>query len=579
MQRVIRGVPAADGVALGYAAILSHAEPEPGSIGAAGPDEARRALQALYAVSDDLRRRARVARERGRDEVADILDTSALLAEDPALHEETGRLAKDQSAASALATAVARHAERIAALADPVLASRAEDLRAVGRRAARALMAADTPAVPTLPTVVVARELGPADVTEFRPGGKVLGFAVAAGTTSSHAAIISRALGMPFVVGLGPEVLSLANGQHVCLDGGDGVVVVDPDAEVQARAREKAERSVLRRRRLRATRAGPAPGQGNVETTDGRRVELLCNVNRPEDVAASLASGAPGVGLLRTEVAFLGARAWPVEAEHRAALEPIARRFAGRALTIRTLDFGGDKTPPFLAGERGRGLELTLRHPGALRAQLRTILEVTRDVDARIVFPLVRAPREFERARELLLQMAAEADGERSAPPVGAMIETPAAVACVDELAAHADFLAVGTNDLGRYVLGATPAAASPRSAADPRVLRLVARVVDAAHVRGIPVEVCGESAGEEAVVPLLVGLGVDELSVAPRRIDLVRWVVRAISAADAEEAAARALGCASAAQALEMSEELVSRGEAGDELREVRDGLGGVLS
>jgi phosphoenolpyruvate-protein kinase (PTS system EI component) len=580
MQRVLRGVSAADGVALGFAYVVRDTAP---AVDAerSGADEVQIALGALSAVASDLRERAAFARERGRDEVADILDTSGLIADDSVLREEVCELARRLTAEAAITRAIGDHAARLEALPDRAFAAHAGDVREVGRRAVRALSRAAGYLLPPSPTVVFARDLGPADVTEFhRASGTLLGFAVAAGAASSHAAIISRALGLPFVVGLGPEALTLADGECVCLDGNDGLVIVDPDDEIRRRARTTGERATRLRRTLRGFRPEGTSGTWRpVQTTDGRAVELLCNVNRVADVRAGLAAGAPGVGLLRTEVAFLDACTWPTEEQHRAALEPIIGAFSGRTVTARTLDFGFDKTPPFLEGVGSRGLELTLRHPEAFLAQLKAILRTGRDVRLRILFPLVQTPAELERAEAILHEALEAVEWIGPAPVVGAMIETPAAVDCAAELAERADFLALGTNDLVRFALEPSRAAMSACGAADPRVLSLIARTIDAAHAQGVLVEACGEAAGEPAIIALLVGLGIDELSVTPRRIDLARWVVRSISARESSAAARAALEAGSVEEARALAREVISGGESPDELREVRDGLGGVLT
>jgi phosphoenolpyruvate-protein kinase (PTS system EI component) len=329
------------------------------------------------------------------------------------------------------------------------------------------------------------------------------------------------------------------------------------------------------RRRLAGSRTLPAV------TRDGRKVRLLCNASTAAEVSAGLAAGAEGVGLLRTELAFLETTGWPTVAQHVQVLEPALALLSGRVATVRTLDFGADKTPPFLAGITERGLELSLAHPDEFEAQLRAILEAGQSTALRILVPLVRDAAQLREARDLL-DSALEAVRWSGPPPaLGAMIETPEAAARADEIAAEADFLSIGTNDLVQYTLGLDRErpVATVQAAADPEVLGHVAAVVRAARAHDLTVEVCGEAAGEAPLVVLLVGLGVDELSVAPARLDQVRTIIRQISAAKAAEAGRSAVAAESARQALAFADEVLSVGEPGHDRGELLDGLGGVVA
>jgi phosphoenolpyruvate-protein phosphotransferase len=571
---VLRGLAAAGGVAVGRALVVRDLEP-PEADGAGGEAEQDRAVAALGLVADELSRLAQLARTAGRSEEAEILEANRLIAEDPVLVEEVRVLAKDASAAASIRRATARHADLLSGLDDPLLASRAADVRQLGRRAARLLSGAPAFVLPRSGAILVARDLGPADVAELElSGGRVQGIALAEGAATSHVAIMARSLGLPMAVGLGEELLETPDSEEIVLDGDGGVVVVRPAADTRRLALAVVDRQERERRRLAATRVLPA------ETRDGRELRLLCNASSLAEVSAGLAAGAEGVGLLRTELAFLEFDAWPEEADQRAYLEPLLAPLQGRVATLRTLDFGADKTPPFLAGVVERGLTLTLAHPAALTAQLRAFLRTAANTQLRILLPMVETADELRTARRLMLEAIDETAWSGPAPELGAMIETPAAAARAKEIAADADFLSIGTNDLVQYTLGLDRElpVASAQAAADPRVLRLVAAVVEAAQARRIAVEVCGEAAGEPPLVALLVGLGVDELSVSPSRLDEVRDVVRRLSAAATARTARAALKASSAEEALALARPLVSA-QAGHELGEARDSLGGVLA
>jgi phosphoenolpyruvate-protein kinase (PTS system EI component) len=536
------------------------APPTPTSSG--GPDQERLALAALADVAADLAAAAESLRVRGLEEEGEILETTRLMAEDPSLLAEVSERASASSAADAVRAACDRHAELLAALPDPVLAARAEDVRQLGVRAARALTGARSPADAPPGCVLIARELGPADVAELPQG--VAGIALAAGAATSHAAIMARSLGVPMVVALGGDVLAVDDGAFVVLEGDEGTLTLAPDLETIARVGAASARSKLLRHEGIAARAEPS------NTRDGRFVRLLANASTATEVRLALNAAAEGVGLLRTELALLEADAWPTEDEHVATLSPVLGLLEGRIATVRTLDFGADKTPPFLAGIETRGLELMLEHEEALRAQLRAIVRAGSRTNLRLLLPMVEDPAQVQRLRELL---------EGAVLSLGAMIETPRAAARAVEIALQVDFLSIGTNDLVQYTLGLDRELplATARAAADPAVLAHVAAAVAAAHRRGIPIEVCGEAAAEPPVAALLVGLGVDELSVAPARVDEIRLLVQRLDAEKAADAARLALSASSAHDALALGQQLLGEGD--DEGCQVANSGGGVLA
>jgi phosphoenolpyruvate-protein kinase (PTS system EI component) len=410
--------------------------------------------------------------------------------------------------------------------------------------------------------VLVAHELGPADVAELPLG--VGGIALAAGAATSHAAIVARSLGVPMAVALGEELLALDDGAYVVLDGDAGVLTVEPDLETIARVGAASERALRQRRTQAAARALPAA------TVDGRSIRLLANASSAAEVRIALDAAAEGVGLVRTELSFLESDAWPDETEHEAALIPVLSLLEGRIATVRTLDFGADKTPPFLSGIETRGLALMLEHEDALAAQLRAIVRAGAQTQLRVLLPMVEDAAQVRRVRALL---------NDATIAVGAMIETPVAAMRATEIAREADFLSIGTNDLVQYTLGLDRELplATARAAADPAVLSHISATVAAARLAGILVEVCGEAAAEPPVTALLVGLGVDELSVAPARVDEIRLVIQQLSAEAAAAAAQLALSARSAVEALAAGEALL--GEGRDENGQVAYGRSGVVA
>ena len=556
-EREIGGLAASPGVAVGRVLLLdvSTGEDTPHR-GAEIETEA--ALAALDAVAGELGARAERLRTDGLKAEAEILDANRLMALDPMLRADVEALAREETATTALRSATGSHSERLAALSDPMLAARASDVRELGRRAARRLVQHATEIAPDGPAVLVGDDIGPADVADLRESElAVVAIALAAGAATSHAAIMARSLGLPMVVDAGPELLDAVTATEIVVDGDTGRAFLEPTVERHEWGLARMAELARERQRHARERALPAV------TLDGRWVTLLANAAAPVEVRAALEMEADGIGLLRTELAFLDARAWPTEEEHIVALEPLLALLPGLVATVRVLDFGDDKTPPFLAGVETRGIALLLEHPDALDAQLRAILRAAGDADLRLLLPLVESPEQLRAVRRLLRDAASDT-GWTAAPPLGAMIETPLAARRAHELALEADFFSVGTNDLVQYTLGLdrSQPLATARSAADPRVLRLIADTVAAGHEAGLTVEICGESASVPELAILYVGLGVDELSVAPARLDEIRTTVRSVSAEHATDLAWSLLS-----------------GEGGNQHGKLVGGLGGVVA
>jgi phosphoenolpyruvate-protein phosphotransferase len=530
-ERALSGVSAAPGMASGRAMVIgqpsapSNAQPLPATDRTAELIKARGALASaaveLQAIADTLRNAGRAAD-------ADIVETGVLMAHDPSLDESIERLVMEsgQTAQAALRDAAEQSAGEVALLDDPLLAERADDVRSLGRRAA-----AHATGVTSRRTggVLVADSLGPADVAEL---SGVLGVALARGGVTAHASIVARSLGIPMVVGVGPELLEVEDGEEVVLDGDAGVVVRFPSSARLAQAHEAI--GVRQRARHRAVTRRDEPAI----TTDGHRVSVLGNAASVAEVLEALAQGAEGVGLLRTELLFLDATAWPTQSQQVRFLTPILAELSGRVATVRLLDFGGDKTPPFLRGTRERGVELMLRAPDALKAQLSAVLEAGSKTKLRILVPMITKPAQVLEVRAALTAVLKG----RPVPELGAMIETPEAARRAAEIAKEVDFLSIGTNDLTQMVLGLDREQSKSAPVTDVRVLRHVDMTIRAGRDAGIPVDVCGEAASDARAMPILVGLGASELSVAAARVGEVRERVRALGFDESEKLAAEAL-------------------------------------
>jgi phosphoenolpyruvate-protein phosphotransferase len=546
------GWPASPGVAIGPA---WHPSAAPLAVPDVPAGEAalewQRIDDALAAVRRDLERlRAGTARDAG-EAAAAIFDAHLLLLDDADLLAEVrSRIDAGEAAPHAWSAAAARVAGEFEALADPYLKARAADVRAVADQVLRVLLGVPGAVAPGS-GVLIAADLTPAEAAGLDPT-RVAGVLLAFGSATAHSAILLRTRDIPAVVGAGPAVLDVPDGTVVGLDGGSGEVLVAPPEQVLVALRERAAEQASRRARAAGRASAPAV------TRDGVTIAVGANVGSVADAHAAVDGGADLVGLIRTEFLFLDRDAAPDVDEQVAVLRAIAEALGGRRLTVRTLDVGGDKPLRYLPAPAEqnpflgvRGLRYALRHPGLLADQLLAVARVAREVPVSLMFPMVSTVDEVVRARRMLDDAIARAGGaEPAGLQVGIMVEVPAAALKAAAFAPYVDFFSVGTNDLTQYALAAergNAALAALADGLDPGVLRLIDAVCRGAGER-ISVAVCGELAGDEAAAPLLAGLGVRELSVAPRSVPAIKEVVRAVDLADAAATARAALELADAA-------------------------------
>ena len=538
-RRVYRLAPGGSGVAAGR---LYRTDRPVAAVAAAEGDAAVRAEEAFGTVAADLAALAADLTAQGEHEAAAITTVTVHIAQDPELRAMVdAAVAGGATAEVAVAEAIEHFAGVLAALPDATLAERAADVRAVGRRLLAALGGRATP--PGGPLVLAAHEITADDL--LTAAGVVVGAASVIGGATSHAAIVARSLGVPLGFGADPDLLAEADGTEVLLDLSAGTLIAQPDAGERAVAQAAAAAARDRRERLVAERNTP------VTTLDGQVVEVLANVAGAADADIAVRMAAPGVGLLRTEMPFLTAQRWPTVDDHRAALAPVLDRLAGRPVTVRTLDFADDKLPPFLAagGPLGRSLPLMLADPQALAAQVRALMQ-SGGADLRIMIPMVASADEMRQCRDLVARIAAE-EG-RPSPPVGAMIELPEAVAGIDAIAAAADFLSLGTNDLSASMLGRgrRDPSLTPASVRERPVLAAVAATVAAGERNGRRVSVCGDAASDPVAIEALIGVGCRVFSVAPSMVDEVRAVVRSLDARACAAVAASILAGVSVSRA-----------------------------
>ena len=564
MERRIQGIPASPGIVVGFVHLLRWEVPDVRHRIIPDEnvhDEIARLHEAIARAKERLRHlRARVEATAGTEEAA-IFDVQLSILSDRELTRGVEDLVRQNIAAEkAFDLVMLEWRTRFARHSSPMLREKVGDLTDVHIRVLSLLLGlpdhdpVDLP--PGANAILVTHDLTPSLTVQLEKHS-IVAIATDAGTRTSHVAILARSLGLPAIVGLRTASTELRGGERVVLDGSTGMLAINPtDDEIDAyherqREEEIAEAALSELAALEAI------------TLDGVRVTLRANVDIPEEAEAAARSGAEGVGLMRTEFLVVGRASMPDEDEQYRAYRRVVEAFAGFPVVIRTFDIGGDKLPiggfpteanPFLGW---RAIRMCLDQPEMFKAQLRALLRAAVHGDLRIMLPLIVSLDEVLAARKLLDEAAAELTERgvefRADVPLGVMIETPAAAVASDTLTRDVDFFSIGTNDLVQYTLAVDRGNANlaPRfTPLHPAVLRLIKRTVEVAELGDIDVAVCGEMASQPLMAFALLGLGVRQMSVAPRSVPLVKRIVRSVTAAHAKLAASAALRALTAEQA-----------------------------
>lgn len=536
------------------------------------PDEIGRFETALIQTRMQiLEMQQRIAESIGAKDAA-IFDAHLLVVEDRTLIDEVLRkLETDLCNVEWVFQEVAtRYAETLNKIDDPYLRERALDIQDVTKRVIRNLQgkAPKTFLALTEQHILVAHNLTPSDTASINRAN-VLGVATDLGSRTSHAAILARSLNIPAVVGLHDITTKLETGQHVLVDGSDGLLIVDPAPETIAHYAEIESRRAKVTARLKELRTTKST------TRDGRHIVLSANIELPEDVEAVAANGAEGIGLYRTEFLYLNRPTLPTEHEQFETYRKVAERVRPDPLIIRTFDLGGDKLAPgtvditdelnpFLGW---RAIRLCLENIDLFKTQLRAVLRASAVGNIKIMFPMISGLEELRRAKAVLADCREEL--RRSGVPmaekidVGAMIEIPSAAICANVLASEVDFFSIGTNDLIQYALAVdrvNEKLAHLYEPTHPAILRLLKMIADAAHANNIWVGVCGEMAGDVALVPLLLGLGMDELSAGATLVPRVKRAVQSLTIPECRELVAETLKLDTASEILARCLELADK-------------------
>ena len=550
----LKGIPASNGIASGPAYIFHHTEVGVKRETISDPSaELARLEIARNTARDQLKALKKKTETEASAEEAAIFEAHMMFLDDPSLLEIVADAVQAQhlNVEAAWFDGIETFAQQMEMMGDEYLSARAADIRDVGKRVLRILGGKDDTDLSGLaaPSIILAQDLTPSDTARLDKR-YVLGFATAEGGPTSHTAILAKALGLPAVVGCGSALLEISAGTEILIHGSQGELVASPDEATKKRY-EQLTGEASRVAELELKSSGD-----HAITKDGRQVEIVANVGSPNDAVSALKFGAEGIGLLRTEFLYLERATAPSEEEQLEAYNAVLNVMGERPVVVRTLDVGGDKQLDYLdLGKEAnpflgwRAIRMCLDRPDFFKTQLRALLRASPGHDLRIMFPMIATLDEVRRSKALLAEARQEvlAAGHPVADKiqVGIMVEIPAAAQMADLLAKEVDFFSVGTNDLTQYTMAAERTSEKMAYLADPchpAVVRQIKRVIEEGHKAGIWIGVCGEMAGDPEAAPILLGLGLDEFSLAAPGIPHLKAVLREWSYRDAQKIAAEVI-------------------------------------
>jgi len=557
MSFVLHGIGVSGGIAIGRAQLISHATLEVAHYSITPEQvsgEIERLTQALHAVQKELETlHGAMTSGDAPAEFGAFLDVHWMILTDPTLHEVPKRTIAEQlcNAEWALTQQLGVLIEQFDMIEDPYLRERKADVVHVVERLLKVLMGKPGPVRPTAEehTILVAHDLSPADVIQFK-NHHFAAFLTDLGGVTSHTAIVARSLNVPAVVATHNARTLIRENEMLIVDGGRNVVIVNPDRSVLAEYRLRQDELELEWQKLRRLRTTPAT------TLDGHKVELMANIELPDDLEQSLENGATGVGLFRTEFLFLNRDGLPSEDEQFEAYRAVAAGMKGQAVTIRTFDLGADKHKEGLDGLTRvapnpalglRAIRFCLAEPRLFVTQLRAILRASRYGKVKILLPMLSSVGEIEQSLVLIAQAKESLREQKvrfdSGIEVGGMIEIPAAVLSIDAFTSRLDFLSIGTNDLIQYTLGvdrSDEAVSQLYDALHPAVIRLIDLAISAATKSATPIAVCGEMAGDVRFTRLLLGMGLTNFSMHPAHLLTIKQRVLTSDMAEAKAVVAR---------------------------------------
>jgi phosphotransferase system enzyme I (PtsI) len=572
-ERVFRGIPVSGGVCRGKILVLDRPQHVVAKRDLTEQEllhEVSRLQKAIVETRHQILDVQRRLSEGIGAERASIFDAHLLVLEDPVLMDEVVRKIQEQrvNAEYAFQTVAERFATELAKVDDEYLRERAGDMRDVTNRVLDQLLGREEEIdLRHLkePAIIIAHDLTPSRTAQL-DRKNTLGFATDVGSRTSHTAIMARSLRIPAVVGLKSVSEELTGGEYALLDGFNGVLIVHPTEQTLFEYGQLIKKQVTLEEKLKDTINKPAV------TLDNHRVFLSANIEQAEDAKTATETGAEGVGLFRTEYLFINREALPSEEEQYEEYRKAASVLKPRPLVVRTLDIGGDKLlshlqvptemNPFLGW---RAIRFCLQQPEIFRAQLRAILRASAEGNVKMMYPMISGLDELIQANALLDKCREELRRENvpfdERMEVGVMIETPSAAMIAETLAERVHFFSIGTNDLIQYSLAVdrmNEKVAHLYEPTHPAIVRLITTSIEAAHAQKVPVSVCGEMAGDPMLVPLLIGLGVDELSVAGGAVAQIKFLIRRLKYSECTQLAAFALGSNSTSDILARCQRLV---------------------
>lgn len=564
----LQGIAASNGIAIAKAYRLEHPDLTVEKQTIENPAEhVRRFQQALAKSKEELEAiQAHALKELGEDKAA-IFSAHLLVLSDPELVQAVEQKIEQErvNAEFALHDVTSMFIAMFEAMDNEYMKERAADIRDVTKRVLAHLLGVtiSNPSMITEEVIIVAEDLTPSDTAQLNRK-YVKGFTTDIGGRTSHSAIMARSMEIPAVVGTKEATAVIQNGDIVTIDGIDGEVIVNPTEETIAEYEQK-------RAAFAAQKAEWAKlVHEQTTTSDGHHVELAANIGTPNDVEGVLANGAEGIGLYRTEFLYMGRNELPTEDEQFEAYKTVLEKMEGKPVVVRTLDIGGDKELPYLDLPKEmnpflgfRAVRLCLNMQDMFRTQLRALLRASVYGNLKVMFPMIATLDEFRQAKAVLLEekekLVAEGVAVSDHIEVGMMVEIPAAAVLADQFAKEVDFFSIGTNDLIQYTMAAdrmNERVSYLYQPYNPAILRLIYNVIEAAHKEGKWVGMCGEMAGEELAVPILLAFGLDEFSMSATSILRVRSQLKKLSKQEAERVKDHILSLATAEEVVRFVKE-----------------------
>lgn len=568
MTKNIRGIAASDGVAIAKAYLLVETDLsfDNGTVTDTEAEVAKfnGALNTSKVELTKIRNNAE--QQLGADKAA-IFDAHLLVLEDPELIQPIEEKIKNENvnAAQALTDVSNQFITIFESMDNEYMAERAADIRDVSKRVLAHILGVDlpNPSIIDESVVIIGNDLTPSDTAQLNKQ-YVQGFVTNIGGRTSHSAIMSRSLEIPAVVGTKTITEEVEAGDIIIVDGMTGDVIVNPSDEVVAQYQEKRDNFFKDKQELQKLRDAESV------TEDGHHVELAANIGTPNDLPGVVENGAEGIGLYRTEFLYMGRDQMPTEDEQFEAYKAVLEAMKGKRVVVRTLDIGGDKELPYLDLPEEmnpflgyRAIRLCLEQPEIFRPQLRALLRASVYGKLNIMFPMVATIQEFRDAKALLEEERQNLKNEgvevSDDIEVGIMVEIPSTAALADVFAKEVDFFSIGTNDLIQYTMAAdrmSERVSYLYQPYNPAILRLVQRVIEASHAEGKWTGMCGEMAGDQTAIPLLLGLGLDEFSMSATSILKARRLIRNLSEAQMKDLAAKAVNCATSEEVVALVED-----------------------